>query len=509
MKGVIYARYSSSNQREESIEGQVRECKEFAEKNDIQLLEIYADRAYSAKSDNRPEFQKMIADAKKKMFDVIIVWKLDRFSRNRNDSGMYKYILERNGIKVISATEKISDGSEGILYQALLEGMAEYYSAELSEKVVRGQTENARKGKHFAGSVPLGFQLDKEQYYHIDEALAPVVLEVFRGYNDGMSMKKLADDLSSRGIRTCKGKEITINVIERMLKNRKYIGELEHRGIVYPDVIPQIVPNDLFDAVQEKRKRNKKKPASRKAEDTYLLTTKLFCGRCEAFMVGESGTSHTGTVYHYYKCVTAKKKKGCKKKSVPKDWIEDLVVYHTMQMLMDDALMENLIDYIFGLQQQESTQLPLLKKQLADAEKKIKNILNAIEEGIFTSSTKQRLDELEEWKSQLEISIAKEELQKECYTRENLSCFIYRFRKLDLTEQRGRQILIDSFVNAVYVFDDRVILTFNYKDGSKTISLDEIKGSDLTALSAVMRRDHREIDGLFLFFLQFPTKVIC
>ena len=142
MKAVIYARYSSDNQREESIEGQIRECTTFAEKNDITVLRHYIDRAYSAKTDNRPEFQQMIRDSAKHLFDMVIVWKLDRFSRNRYDSARYKVQLKRNGVKLVSATEHISEGAEGIILESMLEGIAEYYSADLSEKVVRGMTEN-------------------------------------------------------------------------------------------------------------------------------------------------------------------------------------------------------------------------------------------------------------------------------------------------------------------------------------------------------------------------------
>lgn len=149
MKAVIYARYSSDNQREESIEGQIRECTAFAEKNGITILRHYIDRAFSAKTDNRPEFQNMIKDSGKRLFDMIIVWKLDRFARNRYDSARYKATLKKNGVKVVSATEVISDGAEGIILESVLEGYAEYYSADLSEKVVRGMTENALKSKGF------------------------------------------------------------------------------------------------------------------------------------------------------------------------------------------------------------------------------------------------------------------------------------------------------------------------------------------------------------------------
>lgn len=172
MKGVIYARYSSDNQREESIEGQLRECKAFAEKNDIQIIETYIDRALSARTDRRPDFQRMIKDSSGKKFEVVIVWKLDRFARDKYDSAHYKRILKNNGVKVISATEAISAGAEGILLESMLEGMAEYYSAELSEKVIRGLTENALKCKYNGGTLPIGYIIDSEQYFQIDPLTA-------------------------------------------------------------------------------------------------------------------------------------------------------------------------------------------------------------------------------------------------------------------------------------------------------------------------------------------------
>ena len=203
-------------------------------------------------------------------------------------------------------------------------------------------------------------------------------------------------------------------------------------------------------------------------------------------MVGESGTSHTMKVHRYYRCVNTKKKKLCDKKAVKKDWIEDLVVNYTMKAIMNDEVMERLIDTLMELQKKESTDLPLLKKQLAETEKGINNMLNAIQAGIFTPSTKQRLDELEETKSQLEVSILQEEMHKPLLTREQIAFFIYRFRKFDVTKREQRQRLIDSFVNAVYLYEDKIILTFNYKDGSKTITLAEVEGSDLSVLGALI-----------------------
>ena len=485
MKGVIYARYSSDNQREESIEGQLRECKEYAERNDIMILGTYIDRALSAKTDNRPEFQHMIKDSAKGLFDVVLVWKLDRFARNRYDSARYKNILKKNGVKVISARENISEGSEGIILEAMLEGYAEYYSAELSEKVIRGLTDNALKCKYNGGTVPMGYYIDEQQYYQIDPKTAPVVLEMFTRYSEGATMQELVNLLNNRGMRSIRGGKITLNIMNHLLKNRRYMGEYSYRDVVKEDGIPAIVPKELFERVQERLAKNKKAPARHKAEDDYLLTTKLYCGKCGSFMVGESGTSHTMKVHRYYRCVNTKKKKLCDKKAVKKDWIEDLVVSYTMKAIMNDEVMERLIDTLMELQKRESTDLPLLKKQLAETEKGINNMLNAIQAGIFTPSTKQRLDELEETKSQLEISILQEEMHKPMLTREQIAFFIYRFRKFDVTKREQRQRLIDSFVNAVYLYEDKIILTFNYKDGSKTITLAEVEGSDLSVLGAL------------------------
>ncbi len=484
MKGVIYARYSSDNQREESIEGQLRECKEYAERNDITILGTYIDRALSAKTDNRPEFQHMIKDSAKGLFDVVLVWKLDRFARNRYDSARYKNLLKKNGVKVISARENISEGSEGIILEAMLEGYAEYYSAELSEKVIRGLTDNALKCKYNGGTVPRGYYIDEQQYYQIDPKTAPVVLEMFTKYSEGATMQELVNLLNSRGMRSIRGGKITLNIMNHLLKNRRYMGEYSYRDVVKEDGIPAIVPKELFERVQERLAKNKKAPARHKAEDDYLLTTKLYCGKCGSFMVGESGTSHTMKVHRYYRCVNTKKKKLCDKKAVKKDWIEDLVVNYTMKAIMNDEVMERLIDTLMELQKKESTDLPLLKKQLAETEKGINNMLNAIQAGIFTPSTKQRLDELEETKSQLEVSILQEEMHKPLLTREQIAFFIYRFRKFDVTKREQRQRLIDSFVNAVYLYEDKIILTFNYKDGSKTITLAEVEGSDLSVLGA-------------------------
>lgn len=309
MKGIIYAHYSSDNQREESIEGQLRKCKEYAKRNDITILGTYIDRALSAKTDNRHEFHHMIKDSAKGLFDVVLVWKLDRFARNRYDSARYKNLLKKNGVKVISIRENISEGSEWIILEAMLEGYTEYYSAELSEKVIRGLTDNALKCKYNGDTIPMGYYIDEQQYYQIDPKTAQVVLEMFTKYSEGATMQKLVNLLNDRGMHSIRGGKITLNIMSHILKNRRYMGEYSYRDVVKADGIPAIVPKELFERIQERLAKNKKAPARHKAEDDYLLTIKLYCGKCGSFMVGESGTSHTMEVHRYYRCVNTKKKK--------------------------------------------------------------------------------------------------------------------------------------------------------------------------------------------------------
>lgn len=480
MNGVIYARYSSDNQREESIEGQIRECMEYAEQQGITVFGTYIDRALSAKTDNRPEFQRMIKDSGKRLFDVILVWKLDRFARNRYDSAYYKNMLKKNGVRVISAKESISEGPEGIILEAMLEGFAEYYSAELAVKVLRGMKENALKCRHNGGTITFGYMVDEEQRYQIDPVAAPYVAEAFQQYADGKTIKEVMDYLNERGIPSGRNGRTTFNTVSHMLKNRRYIGEYRYRDIVIPGGIPAIISPELFDRVQERMEKNRRAPSHHKAVEEYILTTKLHCGKCGAFMVGESGTSQTARrTYHYYKCANAKKGKKCKKRAVKKQWIEDYVVNETMDMLRDDKLLHELADRLVAYQSQESALLPILQKQLVETERGIQNILNAIQQGVLTESTKQRLEELEEAKRSLQTKILEEELQNPVPSKEHILYWLYKFRNTDTGDPEQRKRLIDSFVNAMYVYDDGMLLTFNYKDGARKISFKDLKSSDL------------------------------
>ena len=477
MTAVIYARYSSDSQREESIDGQLRECMAITESQGISVIDTYIDRALSAKTDNRPQFQKMIKDSSKKKFDIIIVWKLDRFARNRYDSARYKNALKKNDVKVISATENISAGSEGILLESVLEGMAEYYSAELAEKVTRGLTENALKCKFNGGTVPIGYVINKEQLFEVDPLKAPWVLEAFKLYNKGKTIKEIVTLLNEKGLTTSLGSKISINIVTTMLKNRRYIGEYKFQEIFHENGIPQIVPKDLFNKVQEQLQKNKKATARHKAEDDYLLTTKLFCGKCGRYMTGESGTGRSGAVHRYYKCNGVKYKHACDKKTVKKDWIENLVIMYTREMMMSNNVLEDIAGIVFRNFQKENPVIQLLKQRLSETETALNNLLKAIEEGIITSTTKQRMLELEHTRDEINLKLIKEEMKKPTITKEGLMLWLKQIQTMSLETKEHKQRLIDCFVNAVYLYDDKLVITFNYKEASKTVTLKEVNGS--------------------------------
>ncbi len=501
MTGVIYARYSSDNQREESIEGQLRECMAFAKKNDIFITEHYIDRAFSAKTDNRPEFLRMIRESAKKVFDVVIVWKLDRFSRNRYDSAKYKAALKKNDVRVISATEAISEGAEGIILESVLEGMAEYYSADLAEKVSRGMTENALKCKFNGSTVPYGYIIDKDKHYQLDPEKAPIVLEIFKRFTSGETITAIIKDLNERGLRTSRGNLFNKNSIHHMIRNRNYIGEYHYKDIVTPGGVPAIVPEDIFNLATSMVETNKRAPARKKAKEDYLLTTKLFCGKCHALMVGESGQKPNGNIYRYYKCAGVKKHV-CDKKNVRKEWIEEIALKIIMKTLMSNDDLQKIVDRIMELQATENTLIPTLERQLDDVRKSIDNIIKAIEMGVCTRSTKSRLEELEAEEERIKENICREQLQNTFVTEDQIWYIFDKFRKMDLSMPDQQKKIIDSFLHSIVLYDDRLVISFNYREYPKTIMLDDIQsyidsiGSDL--VSAASPKNIRTTFGCFL-----------
>lgn len=454
---VIYARYSSSNQREESIDGQLRVCHDYADRYGFEIVKEYTDSAISGKTDDRPAFQRMIREAESGVFQAVIVWKLDRFARNRYDAAIYRNKLAKHHVKIYSAMEAISDGPEGIILEGLMESLAEYYSANLAENVRRGLYENALNGKAVGSKIPLGYKRGTDGRYEIDENTAPIVRRIFQEYADGIPLKKIADGLNSDGIRTAAGNPFKYNSFKSILRCEKYIGIFRYKDIITTDTIPPIVDRDTWEKCQKMIQRKIHRPRRQNPEtpvQNYLLSTKLFCGHCGSPMVGDSGRSKNGEVYRYYACASVKKADGkCTKKRVPKEWIENQIIHILMDQVLTDEMIEYLADAFIEDQKKRDDQIEIqaFKNQLNDVSRKIQNINKAISEGIWSSTTGDMLRSLEEEKTQLEEKIRDLQIRPADIPRDAVIAYLKDVK--DGQTSHLQEKLIDLFIRRIYLRD--------------------------------------------------------
>lgn len=477
MNAVIYARYSPGpRQTDQSIEGQVRDCMAYAKENGINVLKVYADKHISGTDfEKRLEFNRMLHDSEKGQFDAIIVWKIDRFGRDREEVALNKIKLKRHGIKLLYAKEVIPDGPEGIILESLMEGLAEYYVADLRQKVKRGQRESALKGLAVSGNAAFGYDIDENKRYVINEHEAFAVRMVFEMYADGKPATTIMEELAKLGYKNKRGGEITKNGIYTMIRNEKYIGKCFYDNIPIP--IPAIIDEKLWKAVQSKIIRRPNSSAVYKAPERYLLSLKAYCGECGSMLIGESGYGKMKQKYLYYKCAARKRKAGsdkCCLKTMRKDDLENYVVQCTMDDVLQDDVIEYIADKVIEINKKHTVnqKLSQLKSALRDAEKSIRNIMKAIEDGIYTPTTKERLLELENACEEYRIQIAKEEIAKPTITRDHVIYWLEMFRKGDIKDEGFKQRLLDVFVHSVYVYNEKVVIAYNYTDNNHMNSID-------------------------------------
>lgn len=345
-KAVIYARYSSDTQTEQSIEGQLRVCQNYAKNNNLLIVDTYIDRAMTGTNDMRPDFQRMIKASSKRQWEYVIVYKLDRFSRDKYEMTIHKHTLKENGVKLVSAMENIPDSPEGIILESLLEGMNQYYSAELSQKVLRGLRESYLKGNYTGGPVLFGYDVvDKKNVVNPTEGA--IVQEIFGLYAQDYTAAYIADEMRKRGIRTKKGKYLTEKAIYKMLQNTKYNGKIKHGDTVYNNIYPKIIDDVVWQKVQDIHDSNKHAPGRKKEIFDFILSGKLVCGDCKRLMVGISGTSKTGAKHYYYTCLTrSRDKKPCGLKPACKKELEDLVINTAWQLLSDNGSLKTLAEVL-------------------------------------------------------------------------------------------------------------------------------------------------------------------
>lgn len=452
----LYLRYSDRSQSEQSIEGQMRVCKEFCKHNGISVIETYVDRATSARStEKRTEFLRMIKDGDKRPWDAVVVYKLDRFARNRYDSANYKYRLKKNGIRLVSATENLSDNPESIILEAVLEGMAEFYSAELSQKITRGLRESALKGHSIGGHVPLGYRIEDKKLV-IDPSKAHIVREAFQLYANGETVADICRKFNLQGYRTAKNAEFNRNSFKSMFRNERYIGVYKYKDIRIEDGVPAIIDKDLFDQVQQRLSFNGEAPARGKAKVEYLLSGKLFCGHCGDTMNGDSGTGRHGGKYNYYTCYTRKRHQQCDKKSLKKEYIEKVVTEDALSLLTDEYI-EELADMAVSQSHtdlEENTCIPELTQQMKGVEESLLNITKAIEKGVASDTLLNRLTELEEEKKDIEKQLIIEQKYVYVIDKPLVIFWLNKFKDGNLEDEEFRRHIINLLVNSVTVWDE-------------------------------------------------------
>ncbi len=470
---VIYARYSSHNQTEQRIEGQRRVAHEYAKREGYTIVGEYIDRAISGRTDDRPDFQRMIDDSRKGAFGYVIVYRLDRFTRNRYDSAVYKHKLKKNGVKVLSAMENIGDNPEGIILEAVLEASAEYYSLELSQKVKRGMRESAMKGHSCGGSTPIGYKIADGKLV-LDEAKAPFIKRAFERYAAGVPKRDIIAELNAAGLRNREGNPYGISALQVALKNPKYIGVFQWDDITVENACPALIDRETFDKVQERLKQNKRQAGKNKAKIEYVLSGKLFCGDCGDTMAGASGRGRHGDIHYYYCCHGRRKRSGCKKAHEQKEFLEWYVVEQTVHHVLTPQRMQTIAESVIAEYDKEfnSDKIKALERQIAklnrDLDKYTEMLLDVPQAA--RSRIYDKMESAEMQKADLEIDLSKLRIANEIrYTKEEIIAWLKQFCKGDSSNIEFRQKIIDTFINSVYVYDDRVVIFYNIR-GSKPVT---------------------------------------
>ena len=457
MIGAIYARYSDGPQQtEQSIEGQVHDCEKYAADHGIRIAEIYADRHISGRSTaGRTEFLRMLDDAKRGAFDTVIVWKIDRFGRNRQDIALAKMQLKKAGVALKFAAESVPDTPEGIILESVLEGLAEYYSADLSQKVRRGIRENISKGISY-GMIPLGYKLDAERHILIDEPKAELVREAFKMHIHGATKRQISAMFAEHGVLSRNGTPYSANAIFRMLRNERYAGKWSLQRTVLPQLA--ILDIDTYNLAQACHKAHRGHPV-----EDYILSGIAYC-ECGEPLVGDMCTSKNGSQHRYYMCRSARKKRGCDHGRIHKDRLEEAVIRATVEDMLTDEVIDQICAGIMEYQDAEFDPVAGYAEQLKDVKRRKKNILDSMENAPGSRSLAERLAALEEEEDELSLKLANANIKHPRLSEDQVRVLLKRYQRMDVTDPDVRRELVRTFVARVELKKDAVLLLYNLTD---------------------------------------------
>ena len=507
VRAAVYARFSSDNQRDESIDAQLRAINEYAKRNDIIVVAEYIDRAKSAMTDNRPEFLTMIKDAKKDLFDVVIVHKLDRFARNRSDSIGYRTELKRSGISLLSVLEYLDDGPESIILESVLEAMAEYYSKNLAREVQKGMTENALKGLHTGGTGALGYNVDPDtKKYTINEKEAEAVRMIFQMYIEGSGYGVIADALNAQGYMTKAGKPFSKGSISSILRNERYTGVYIFNRMSSKDIdgrrnshlykaeeemvrieggVPQIISKEDYQLALKKMESRRKIRSCNNAKEVYLLSRKVICGECGRVYTGNRKNSGRKKTLHVtYACTGRKSRNGCENKEIRREYLETFVMEKLAEYLFDETLIPKICaaygEYQLSKNAGHIKTKVNYEKKIKEVTKSIDNIVEMIMASPSTALAK-KLSELEQEKERLNESyqeLCKNANIKQLNEEEITKMFRIARNQLEVGTLKMTKVLVETFIDKVIVYKDWVEVVFNFcKDISITKEIEDIVGS--------------------------------
>ena len=476
--GVLYGRYSSHNQKDISVEQQFEKGYELAAEYGIRIIDTYADRAVSGRTDKRRDFQRMMTDAAKGKFRYVIAWKSNRMGRNMLEALINEARLQDLGVRVLYVEEDFDDTAAGRFAARSMMNVNQFYSENMAEDIKRGLYDNAANCMVANGHLPYGYKADETLHYAIDEPKAAVIREIFARVSCGEAFVDIMASLNARGIKTSYGRPWGRSSFQKILSNERY------RGIyIYGDVrkeggIPRIISDELYFKVQEVITTKKNPQGRHRVNGDYLLTGKLFCGHCKSPMTGISGTSRSGNLHYYYVCQKRRTEKTCEKKNLRRDDIELQVAKAIKRRTLDDDTINWIADSVveYSQHQESASGIGLLEDQLKDTQRSIKNLMAAIEQGIITPTTKARLMELEKEQSDIDRKITMAKADVIPVNRDQLVGWLKKLQAGDVHDKKYQAELFDTFLIAVYVYDnpdgqDYMKVVFNYAGSKNTVEI--------------------------------------
>lgn len=478
---IIYARRSSERQNEESCPQQIGICRDLAERMGFTVVRVFADEAISGKTDRRPEFQKMIRFVESGKCDVVIAYKSNRIARNMLQALTYENRFEKAGVRIIYAKEEFGDNAAGRFALRNMMNLNQFYSENMSEDIKRCLYSYAQDCKVLTGGMPFGYQKGEDGRYAIDPERAKTVKEIFYLYTAGVKSSAIVSILNGRGIRTMQGKRFSIGAVERILKNEKYIGVYKYGEIRIEGGVPRIIDDETFSVAQQKLAEAHRAPAASWGQQDYLLTGKLFCGHCGTPMVGETGTGRHGGKFSYYVCGKKKRNaKSCDKKRVRKDDIEKAVLTFTVQQALTDETINAVADAAIAIQN-EQKYVSVREEQirnLEDIQKRMRNIVTAIEEGHYNKVLGDQLDRLEAEAAELSAKIAEASYEQPIFTKEQMVKWLTGFKNRDHSSPEVSKQIVGLFVNAIYLFDDHFTIGYNFSSQEDTLPFSALEEAE-------------------------------